>query len=204
VDDPAESNNLPEAGPPQQVHAPAPTPTPNLQYQFPFVIQQTTAHSGPLPVPEQLGAYEAIHPGAAAWIFRQAELNAEHFRTMEEKALQARRQDNLLHRLLPFALVLTCIVSCTLIATLASAVWGIAGFGATIAAVMVAYLTGRAPPAAHRALEFTQRPTDRGGTERAASARVLATPSDLKPSWFRQISLALAWPTRRSAASTAV
>jgi uncharacterized membrane protein len=146
VDDPAESNNLPEAGPPQQVHAPAPTPTPNLQYQFPFVIQQTTAHSGPLPVPEQLGAYEAIHPGAAAWIFRQAELNAEHFRTMEEKALQARRQDNLLHRLLPFALVLTCIVSCTLIATLASAVWGIAGFGATIAAVMVAYLTGRAPP----------------------------------------------------------
>jgi uncharacterized membrane protein len=97
-------------------------------------------------VPEQLGAYEAIHPGAAAWIFRQAELNAEHFRTMEEKALQARRQDNLLHRLLPFALVLTCIVSCTLIATLASAVWGIAGFGATIAAVMVAYLTGRAPP----------------------------------------------------------
>jgi peptidoglycan/LPS O-acetylase OafA/YrhL len=85
-------------------------------------------------------------PGQLHGIFHEAELNALHFREMEAKALRSQSLDNRLHRLLPFVLVLTCIVCCTLIATLASAAWGTVGFGATITAVMVTYLTGRAPP----------------------------------------------------------
>jgi uncharacterized membrane protein len=114
-----------------------------MQPMLPGLILQ---HVGPLPHPQQLAAYEEAHPGAAAWILREAELNSQHFRATETKALNAQRLDNLLHRLLPFGLVLTCLVCCTLIAVLASAAWGTVGFGATITAVMVAYLKNRNTP----------------------------------------------------------
>jgi hypothetical protein len=41
---------------------------------LPVIIQQMM-HSGPLPAPAQLGEYEAVYPGAAKWIFDQAEKN---------------------------------------------------------------------------------------------------------------------------------
>jgi uncharacterized membrane protein len=98
-----------------------------------------------LPPPEQLAAYEAAFPGAAAWIFDQAAKNSDHARTVETNALQLQRTDQLLHRLLPFGLVLAFLISSTVVAVFASVVWGTAGIGGTIAAVMIAYLTGRAP-----------------------------------------------------------
>jgi uncharacterized membrane protein len=136
VDEP-ESSNAP--GTPTQPQTVQPTPAAAYHLQLPpYVMAQ--AHSGPIPPPEQLSAYETSFPGAAAWIFNEAKLNSEHVRAMEIRNSKTHDLDVRLKRLLPFALVLSCVIACTAIAIWASPVWGAAGYGATITAVMVAYL----------------------------------------------------------------
>jgi uncharacterized membrane protein len=111
---------------------------------LPVIIQQMM-HSGPLPAPAQLGEYEAVYPGAAKWIFDQAEKNAEHARTMERRAMELQGRDTLLHRILPFGGVVAFLVASAVIA-FASPAAGAVGLFATMGGVLYAYLTGRAPP----------------------------------------------------------
>jgi len=64
---------------------PAKRPPANLQAE-----QRTLSiHSGPIPLPETLGKYEAIIPGAAERILSMAEQAAEHRRDMEREQLAA-------------------------------------------------------------------------------------------------------------------
>jgi uncharacterized membrane protein len=117
-----------------------------VQLQLPGIVAiQATAHSGPLPPPEQLQAYETVFPGAAEWIFEQSAKNADHARMVELRAIRMQQRDLLLHRLLPFGVVLAFLIACTIVAVRASAALGSVGIGVTIGAVMIAYLTGRAP-----------------------------------------------------------
>jgi uncharacterized membrane protein len=93
----------------------------------------------------QLGEYEAVYPGAAKWIFDQAEQNAEHVRTMERRAMELQGRDALLHRVLPFGGVVAFLIASAVIA-FASPAAGAAGLFATMGGVLYAYLTGRSPP----------------------------------------------------------
>jgi uncharacterized membrane protein len=104
-------------------------------------------HVGPLPPPSQLAEYEAVYPGAARWIIEQADKNAEHVRDMERRSLSVQRADMLLHRLLPFGLVVIFLAACVVLA-FASPAAGAAGLFITMAGVLTAYLTGRVPAAA--------------------------------------------------------
>jgi uncharacterized membrane protein len=110
-----------------------------------LLVHQQFHHTGPLPLPSQLADYEAVYPGAAQWIIEQADKNAQHAREMERQAISLERTDMLLHRLLPFGLVAAFLVA-TVILTFVSPAAGTAGFCATVAGVLIAYLTGRTPP----------------------------------------------------------
>jgi uncharacterized membrane protein len=63
------------------------------------VIEYEKRHSGPLPDPETLAAYEAIHPGAADRIFRMAEEQGSHRREIEAKIVEAEISDRKADRL---------------------------------------------------------------------------------------------------------
>ncbi len=115
-----------------------------VQLPLPFIVQ-ARAHVGPLPPPEQIAGYEATFPGAARWIFEEATKNAEHVRAMEQKTLNAQREDARLHRLLPFLVVMAFLGACTAIAIIASPVGGVVGIVATLGSVLATYLTGRVP-----------------------------------------------------------
>ncbi len=62
------------------------------------------------------------------------------------RALKIQQRDLLLHRLLPFALVVAFLTSSTVVGLFASVALGSVGIGVTIGAVMIAYLTGRRAP----------------------------------------------------------
>lgn len=101
-------------------------------------------HVGPLPLPSQLADYDAVYPGAAKWIIEEAGKSAEHTRTMEVRSLSIQQTDMLLHRLLPFGLVALFVGVSVGLAFLIPAAGGV-GLVATIACVVIAYLTGRTP-----------------------------------------------------------
>jgi uncharacterized membrane protein len=105
---------------------------------------QMQRHVGPLPPPAQLADYEAVYPGAARWIIEEATKNSDHIRTMESRALKLQERDAWLHRLLPFGLVLAFLIASVVIA-FASPAAGAAALIFTMAGVLTAYLTGRAP-----------------------------------------------------------
>lgn len=101
-------------------------------------------HAGPLPAPAQFAEYEAVYPGAARWIIDEAAKNAQHAREMELRAIKLQTLDTTLHRLLPFALVLAFLIASVIIAFISPIVGGV-GLVITMAGVLTAYLTGRAP-----------------------------------------------------------
>jgi uncharacterized membrane protein len=102
-------------------------------------------HSGPLPPPGQLADYEAVYPGAAEWIIKEAERNAAHVRDMERQGIRAQRIDMLLFRLLPFALVAAFLLASVIIAVFVNPYIGGAAVVATMGGVLTAYLTGHPP-----------------------------------------------------------
>jgi uncharacterized membrane protein len=102
-------------------------------------------HQGPLPLPSQLAEYDAVHPGAARWIIEQADKGAAHVREMELRAIKTQRLDMLLHRGLPFALVALFLIASVALAFVYP-IGGALGLITTVATVLIAYLTGRAPP----------------------------------------------------------
>jgi uncharacterized membrane protein len=88
-------------------------------------------------------AYEDQPPGAASWILAKAEKSADHNRAMQRIALKTGSRDALLHRLLPFFVVLSLICASVLIAIFASAWLGGATFAASLGAVMLDYFKGQ-------------------------------------------------------------
>jgi len=111
---------------------------------LPGLVIHQQMHAGPLPAPAQFAEYEAVYPGAARWILEEAAKNAAHARDMERRAIKLQRLDTTLHRLLPFALVLAFLIA-SVVVTFVSPLVGGAGLVATMAGVLIAYLTGRVP-----------------------------------------------------------
>jgi len=124
-------------------------------------------HIGPLPPPAQLAEYEGAHPGAAQWIFEEASKGAAHAREMELRAIKIQRLDVLLHRGLPFALVIAFLVASIIIA-FTNPTAGAAGLLATVAGVLTAYLTGRTSVSRDR------RGTPPPGSQRADGSKGLS------------------------------
>jgi len=112
-----------------------PTPSGQLPLPFPPAMQlQISSHQGPLPPPHVLSGYEQVHPGAAAWILKEAEASASHTREMERLALTYQARDALLHRILPFFLVALLLIVSAAIAIFANVYVGGVAFGGTMRA----------------------------------------------------------------------
>jgi energy-coupling factor transporter transmembrane protein EcfT len=70
----------------------------------------------------------------------EAKANSDHIRRIELRSLSLQARDNVLHRVLPFVLVLMFLCASTILAIFANAVVGGASLVATLAAVVIAYL----------------------------------------------------------------
>jgi uncharacterized membrane protein len=129
--------------PSEQSETPGQFTLPGIPVSFASAMQvQISAHQGPLPPPQVLAAYEQAHPGAAAWVLKEAEASASHLREMERRVLRYQARDALLHRILPFALVALLLAISAILAVFASPVLGGAAFFGTLAGVVGIYLKG--------------------------------------------------------------
>ena len=117
-------------------------------------------HSGPLPAAEDFQAYEAAHPGTAAWILDEAAKSADHARSMERDGIRIAARDAFLFRVLPFSIVALFLIVFTIVSF--ASVWvGAVGLGATLTSVVIAYLKSFA----------SERKMSTGHDERAAGPR---------------------------------
>jgi uncharacterized membrane protein len=114
------------------------------------VVQKTELHSGPLPHPALLSGYDQIDSSFPQRIFAMAELQAEHQRTMQSKALEADITDRVAVRRIErrgqlFALIFGCFaISAGTVAAVSGAQWPGGIFGVSgVGAIMIAFIVGR-------------------------------------------------------------
>jgi uncharacterized membrane protein len=124
-----------------------------------MAVQATAVfHQGPLPPARELAAYEQAHPGAAAWILKEAERNAEHVRQMETIGARLQIRDALLFRVLPFSVVTVYILSTMAIAIFANAWVGGTLLATGLAGVATAYVKCMLPGANNETREPARKP----------------------------------------------
>lgn len=121
-----------------------------------FLTTHATAtaisHTGPLPAPETLKAYDTVHPGLAERIVRMAEDEATHRRALETRVVEAQVKEveavrEQIKRGQTFGLTvcLTAIVVGGVVAALGyQLAGGIIGAGG-LASLVTAFIIGRRP-----------------------------------------------------------
>ncbi len=100
-------------------------------------------HSGPMPSPKQLAEYDEVLPGTAVVIRDEFQANGAHVRTMESKAVEYTKQDNVDNRKVAERLIWAALGS-TVILALTGHDW-VAGTIAvsTVGAVVTGFLNKR-------------------------------------------------------------
>lgn len=100
-------------------------------------------HSGPMPSPMQLAEYEKVLPGTAKIIRDEFQANGTHVRTMESKAVEYTKHDNVDNRKIAERLVWAALGS-TVVLALTGHDW-VAGTIAvsTVGAVVTGFLNKR-------------------------------------------------------------
>jgi len=106
---------------------------------------QATLQTGPLPPARELAAYEQAHPGAAAWILSEAQINAAHVRQMEVVGAKLQSRDAFLFRVLPFIAVFAFLMCTMMIAIFANAWAGSALLASGLVTIVLAYIRGVLP-----------------------------------------------------------
>lgn len=74
------------------------------------------SHSGPMPPPKQLAHYEKVLPGTAQIIRDEFQANGAHVRHMEQRALEAQKDDNDQNRHVAERLVWGALISSFILA----------------------------------------------------------------------------------------
>lgn len=109
-------------------------------------IEQSEAYSGPMPHPDHLERYEALHPGAAAMIFGEFESQSRHRREMERRIIVGNQRRASIGQILAFVIALAFLgVSAWLIAAghgIEGAVLGTVD----LTALVTVFIVGRSAP----------------------------------------------------------
>jgi len=94
-------------------------------------MSSATIYSGPLPDPETLRQYDAVHSGAAERIIAMAEDQAMHRQKIEQIVVSAHSRNSLLGVIFAFVISLCTIIGGVYVAVNASAIAGtfFSGFG---------------------------------------------------------------------------
>lgn len=100
-------------------------------------------HSGPMPSPKQLAEYDKVLPGTAKIIREEFQANGGHVRTMEARAVEYHKHDNVENRKIAERLIWAALAATVLLA-LAGHDW-VAGTIAvsTVGAVVTGFLNKR-------------------------------------------------------------
>lgn len=106
-------------------------------------LQVTTIHSGPLPAPEQLAAYENICPGAAERIIKMAEKQIAHRQEMEKFSLKTKARNSLLGMCFGFVIGMSCVISGTLLSLNGLSLAGFGSLLAGLTSLVAVFVYGR-------------------------------------------------------------
>lgn len=100
-------------------------------------------HSGPMPAPKQLAQYDSVLPGTAQIIRDEFQANGAHVRRMEERALEAQKDDNDQNRKVAERLVWGALIASFVLALLGQKeVAGVIAVS-TVGAVITGFLRQR-------------------------------------------------------------
>ncbi|MDQ6957470.1 MAG: DUF2335 domain-containing protein [Mariprofundaceae bacterium] len=109
------------------------------------VIQQEVVshHSGPLPAPNDFAAYNEVIPGAAERILRLAEIESEHRRNQEKKAMERMHRETLLGQIFALTIGLSGILASVYLAVIDQVAASLMLGGGTLVALVTAFIKGR-------------------------------------------------------------
>lgn len=101
------------------------------------IIASSRTFSGPLPPPEDLAAYEEVHPGAADRILAMAERQAKHRQALESASVAAGNHRAMVGQILATVVTLSALAVAGILAYL-----GHGGLGTATALVPIGALAG--------------------------------------------------------------
>jgi uncharacterized membrane protein len=115
---------------------------------------RASLYEGPLPPPDLVKKYEALHPGAAEFFFEQVKANAEHRRECERLALNAEIEDTHAQRfeyrlgqviggIVVLAVITACVIVPVMVPTTVGATVASVLGGTTIVGLATVFVLGR-------------------------------------------------------------
>ena len=105
--------------------------------------QKVSIHRGPLPLPEQLEAYEKICNGAADRILHMAEEQSKHRQYIERKAIDTQTRNSTLGVVFAFLLGLSTIVCGTWISLSGDSIFGFASMLLGLTSLVGVFVYGK-------------------------------------------------------------
>lgn len=105
--------------------------------------QKVSIHRGPLPLPEQLEAYEKICNGAADRILHMAEEQSKHRQCIERKAIDTQTRNSTLGVVFAFLLGLSTIVCGTWISLSGDSIFGFASMLLGLTSLVGVFVYGK-------------------------------------------------------------
>ena len=100
-------------------------------------------HSGPIPSPEQLSAYDKVIPGLAERIVKHAEVEQEHRHNMEQRAMRQPHREALLGQVFGLIIGVVGIVSAAWLISKGYPIAGSVFAGGMLVALVTAFIKGR-------------------------------------------------------------
>lgn len=111
----------------------------------PQAIMKITQHSGPMPPPEMLEAYNKMVPGIAGELFNDMREDSKHIREMERKALNAKILENTLGQVFGFLIGTVAIIAGAYTAVNGAELSGGLIGGGGVVALTAVFVLGRKP-----------------------------------------------------------
>jgi uncharacterized membrane protein len=114
------------------------------------IVEMSMSHSGPLPHPSILRAYEAIIPGSAARILASSEIQAKHRQDLESTVIKANTRDQGRGQIFAFILAFVTIIGGIGLAYSGKQTSGMVAILTALGALVGVFIYGKNQQAAER------------------------------------------------------
>ncbi|SDY86339.1 DUF2335 domain-containing protein [Nitrosomonas sp. Nm33] len=104
---------------------------------------EASAFSGPLPHPAILKQYDAIQPGFAERILVMAEKDADHIRSMQQKALAAKKQEVTLGQVFAVSIGIVALLCGAYVSVNSHPLYGTLLGGGSVIGLVTVFILGR-------------------------------------------------------------
>ncbi len=112
--------------------------------------RQFMVRTGPIPDPDTIKQYEAIHPGAAGILFNQFEKQGDHRRSLEDRMVGGNQQRQTRGQWMAFVLSMTAIVGGVALIWNGRSTEGLTSIIGALVALVAVFIIGKVSEAKQR------------------------------------------------------